>query len=67
MERGWEMLCNYRYKFSDETQEFGIKPHHGIESNAADAFMQFAQSYEPPEHDDWFNKPLPKQSTSHII
>ena len=66
MEQGWEMLCQYRYKYNDETGEFGLRPHHGIESNAADAFMQLAQSWETPEHDDWFNKPL-ANPTGHIV
>lgn len=60
MEHGWEMLCHYRYKFNEDSQIWSLKPHHDIASNAADAFMQFAQSYEPPEHEDWFNKPLPE-------
>jgi phage terminase large subunit len=58
-ERGFELFCQYRYKYNPDTQEFGIRPHHDIASNVADAFMQFAQSYEPPEEEDWFNKPLP--------
>lgn len=66
MERGWEMLCQYRYKYNDDTGEFGIKPHHDIASNAADAYMQLAQSWDVPEHDDWFNKELPNE-TEHIV
>jgi len=66
MERGWEMICNYRYKYNDDSGEFGIKPHHDIASNAADAYMQMAQSYEPPEAEDWFNKELPNP-TGHIV
>jgi phage terminase large subunit len=58
-ERGFELLCQYRYKFNPDTQEFGIRPHHDIASNVADAFMQFAQSYVPPEEEDWFTKSLP--------
>lgn len=59
MEQGWSMLCQYRYVYNDNTGEWGRKPHHGIESNGADAFMQFAQSYEPPEGEDWFTKSIP--------
>ena len=66
MEQGWEMLCHYRYKYNDETGEFGLKPHHDIASNAADAFMQLAQSWETPAHDDWFDKELPNE-TGHIV
>jgi phage terminase large subunit len=44
MERGWEALCNYRYKFKDEDNVFQLKPHHDWASNPADAFMQFAQT-----------------------
>ncbi len=52
MEMGWEMMCNYRYKYNPEDDAYQQKPHHDITSNAADAYMQFAQSYEPPD-DDW--------------
>lgn len=62
MERGWELLCQYRYKYNEDTQEFGIRPHHDIASNVADAFMQFAQSYEPPGDEDWFTKDLPDKT-----
>ena len=59
MEHGWEMLCQYRYAYNDSTGEWSQRPHHGIESNGADAYMQFAQSYVPPEDEDWFTKKLP--------
>lgn len=54
MDKGFELLCQYRYKFNVDTQEFALRPHHDIASNPADAFMQFAQSYEPPGADDEF-------------
>ena len=66
MEQGWTMLCNYRYKYNDDTDEFALKPHHGIESNAADAFMQYAQYYEPQDHEDWFTRELPQDNRGII-
>ena len=52
MEKGWEMLCNYRYKYNDSDDMFQSKPHHDRASNGADAFMQFAQGY-VEDTDDW--------------
>jgi len=45
MEKGWEALCNYRYKYNDDDDVYQKKPHHDWASNPADAFMQFAQSH----------------------
>jgi len=45
MERGWEALCNYRYKYNDENDVFQMRPHHDWSSNGADAWLQFAQGY----------------------
>lgn len=45
MEKGWEALCNYRYKYNDDDDVYQKKPHHDWASNPADAFMQFAQGY----------------------
>jgi phage terminase large subunit len=62
MEKGYETLCNYRYKFKDEDNVFQLNPHHDWASNGADAFMQFAQSnlhggHDDGKHDDW-SKPI---------
>lgn len=57
MEHGFEMLCNYRYKYNDEDDVFKNQPHHDKASNGADAFMQFAQGYEE-DSDDWGNTDL---------
>jgi len=46
MERGFEALCNYRYKYNDDDKVFQQKPHHDWASNGADAFLQFAQGYD---------------------
>ncbi|VAW38949.1 Phage terminase, large subunit [hydrothermal vent metagenome] len=45
MERGFDALCNYRYKYNDTDDVFQQKPHHDWASNGADAFLQFAQGY----------------------
>jgi phage terminase large subunit len=56
-ERGWEALCNYRYKYKEEEDVFQFTPYHDWASNGADAFMQFAQSDWKPagrqKYDDW--------------
>jgi phage terminase large subunit len=56
-ERGWEALCNYRFKYKEEEDVFQLNPHHDWASNGADAFMQFAQSDWKPagrqKYDDW--------------
>ena len=44
MQKGWETLCNYRYKYNEEDSVYQQTPHHDYASNGADAFMQFAQS-----------------------
>ena len=45
MEKGWEALCNYRYKYKEDDDVYQQTPHHDWSSNGADAFMQFAQGY----------------------
>ena len=45
MERGFDAICNYRYKYSDADDTFQLKPHHDWASNGADAYLQFAQGY----------------------
>jgi phage terminase large subunit len=45
MEKGWEMLCSYRYKYKEDDDVYERIPHHDRASNGADAFMQFAQSH----------------------
>jgi len=47
VEKGYEALCNYRYKYKEEDDVFQQTPHHDWASNGADAFMQFAQGYVP--------------------
>jgi len=47
MEKGFEALCNYRYKYNDTDDVFQKNPHHDWASNGSDAFMQFAQGYTP--------------------
>lgn len=44
MDRGWEVLCNYRYEYKDDRDVFVQSPHHDWASNGSDAFQQFAQS-----------------------
>jgi len=51
-ERGFEALCNYRYRYNDDDKVFQQKPHHDWASNGADAFLQFAQSHDL-NNDDW--------------
>ena len=46
VERGFDALCNYRYKYNDSDDVFQKKPHHDWASNGSDAFLQFAQGYE---------------------
>lgn len=45
IERGFEAMCNYRYKYNDTDETYQKSPHHDWASNGADAFMQFAQGY----------------------
>jgi phage terminase large subunit len=52
VEKGYEALCNYRYKYKDEDDVFQLTPHHDWASNGADAFQQFAQSHFETIHDD---------------
>lgn len=56
MEKGFDALCNYRYKYNDENDVYQQKPHHDWASNGADAFMQFAQGY--IEDDEWGDESL---------
>jgi phage terminase large subunit len=51
-ERGFEALCNYRYKYNDDDKVFQQKPNHDWASNGADAFQQFAQGYDA-NRNDW--------------
>jgi len=44
MDKGYETLCNYRYKYKEEEDVYQQAPHHDWASNGADAFMCFAQS-----------------------
>jgi len=44
MVKGYEALCNYRYKYSEDDDVYHNSPHHDWASNGADAFLQFAQS-----------------------
>ena len=52
IEKGWEALCNYRYKYKDDDDVFQQRPHHDWASNGSDAFMQFAQA-DKEEDDSW--------------
>lgn len=45
IEKGYEALCNYRYKYKEDDDVYQQTPHHDWASNGADAFMQFAQGY----------------------
>jgi len=49
-EKGFDALCNYRYKYNDADDVFQKRPHHDWASNGADAFLQFAQSNVRKEH-----------------
>ena len=44
MDKGYEALCNYRYKYKEDDDVYHQTPHHDWASNGADAFMTFAQS-----------------------
>ena len=62
-ERGFEALCNYRYKYKEEDDVYHQTPHHDWASNGADAFMQYGQSdfhtkgHRQDEYSDW-SKPI---------
>lgn len=43
--KGYDALCNYRYKYHEDDDVYQQTPHHDWASNGADAFMQFAQGY----------------------
>ncbi len=45
LEKGFDALSNYRYKYKDDDDVYQNVPHHDWSSNGADAFMQFAQGY----------------------
>ncbi len=45
MEKGWEILCNYRYKYDDDNDSFQQRPHHDWASHGADAYMTYAQGF----------------------
>ena len=45
IDKGFEALSNYRYKYRDQEGIYAPTPHHDWASNGADAFMQFAQGY----------------------
>jgi phage terminase large subunit len=42
MERGIDVLSNYRFRYMENEDAYHIKPHHDWASNGADAFQQFA-------------------------
>lgn len=56
-DRGIEALSNYRYVFDEDRDSYRLKPHHDWASNGADAFMQFAQGYNPDDGDMEFDIP----------
>jgi phage terminase large subunit len=59
-EKGFEALCNYRYKYNEDDDVYQKNPHHDWASNGADAFQQFAQSYETDDDNDIdLPKPVP--------
>ena len=43
-DKGYEALCNYRFRYNEDDDVYQQSPHHDWASNGADAFMQFAQS-----------------------
>lgn len=51
-ERGLEALSNYRFIFDEDKDSYRLKPHHDWASNGADAYMQFAQGYNPENSED---------------
>lgn len=53
MDKGWEALCNYMYKFKEEDNVFGLTPHHNWASNGADAFMAIGQTDQSDNHSEW--------------
>lgn len=64
-EKGYDALCNYRFKYDEENDVYRQKPHHDWASNGADAFMQFAQGYEEKDYSDW-DEPL-KVNTRFVV
>ena len=65
MEKGWEALCNYRYKYIEDDDRYKDTPHHDWASDFADAFMQFAQGYF--ETDKAYNQPIVMNSGFKIF
>jgi len=65
MEKGWEALCNYRYKYVDEKDRYQDEPFHDWASDFADAFMQFAQGYF--ETDKAYSQPIVMNSGFKIF
>jgi phage terminase large subunit len=55
MAKGWDALCNYRYKYKDDDDVFQSRPHHDWASNGSDAFMTFAQA-DKADNDQWGGK-----------
>lgn len=46
-EEGLDSLANYRYEYNEDRDAYQQTPHHDWASNGADAFMQFAQAFDP--------------------
>ncbi len=62
VEKGWECLNQYQYKYNDDNDVFAQTPLHNHASNGADAFMGCAQSKKKMEtsqsgYNDW-NTPI---------
>jgi len=65
MDKGWEALCNYRYKYVDEKDRYQDEPFHDWASDFADAFMQFGQSY--VNSDEVYTQPIIMNSSFKIF
>lgn len=46
-EDGLDMLKSYRYDYDEKNDTFRKHPHHDFASNGADAYLQFAQAFNP--------------------
>jgi len=65
MEKAWEGLCNFRYKYIDNDERYKDTPHHDWAMDIADAFMQFAQGYN--ERNKAYEQPIVMNSGFNIF
>ena len=65
MERGWEGLCNFRYKFVDDKDKYNETPYHDWAMDVSDAFLQFAQGYK--QKLEGYDKPIIMSNSFNIF